>query len=213
MNHEKIFIKLNQLLVAHEPKELTSSWILKHAPQAYRYIYKHFRDQYGRIEWDLVTRRLERCFHARWKMPTKNQKKVDLDTEFTNFYSTHKNKLYVFITRQNPDDKYLRDTIAIGLARLAQRGHERAGEELLSLMRLTVDDWIEVDPRIARWRGYEELIMPLLERCIRGYRYSGTFVGYVRRTLECAGRGLIPLEAFSINQTTEDGKELAGWMI
>ena len=137
-------------------------------------------------------------------MPTKNQRKNDQDVEFNDFYARHQSQLYAFIAQQNSEDKQMQDTIAIKLVRIAQGGHEKARTELISLMQLTIDNWIENDVRIARWRGYEENIPSLIERCIRGYRYSGTFIGYVYRTLEYSGRDLLPLEAYSLNESRRE---------
>jgi len=39
-----------------------------------------------------------------------------------------------------------------------------------------------------------------IDRCIRCYRYSGSFIVYLRRTLEYSGRALRPLEAFSLDE-------------
>ncbi len=44
-----------------------------------------------------------------------------------------------------------------------------------------------------------------LDRCIRRYRYSGSFLNYVFRTLQYAGRGFRPLYAFSLHDPVAFG--------
>ena len=39
----------------------------------------------------------------------------------------------------------------------------------------------------------------LLEGCIFRYRYSGTFIGFLYRTLQLSALALEPLEAFSLD--------------
>jgi hypothetical protein len=72
-----------------------------------------------------------------------------------------------------------------------------ARQEIIKLLGFTIDEWIEHCPKITRWRGYDPLIRKRLEDCIRCYRYSGSFIGYVFKTLEYAGRGLRPMIAYS----------------
>jgi hypothetical protein len=85
----------------------------------------------------------------------------------------------------------MRDIIIISLVRIAQKGNVIAKEEIIKLVRFTIDDWIERCPTLSSWKGYESLISKRIEGCIRCYRYSGTFIGYLFKTLEYAGRGLI----------------------
>ena len=66
-----------------------------------------------------------------------------------------------------------------------------AKEEIIKLVKFTIDDWIERCPTLSSWEGYESLILNRIQGCIRCYRYSGTFIGYLFKTLEYAGRGLI----------------------
>jgi hypothetical protein len=71
-----------------------------------------------------------------------------------------------------------------------------AKKEIIRLVRFTIDEWIEHNPKISRWQGYEHLIQKRIEDCIRCYRYSGSFMGYLFKTLEYAGRGLKPTIAY-----------------
>ena len=114
-------------------------------------------------------------------------------------------KLYVFISPQDRSDRHIRDSISIKLVRLAQRGNELAKQELMELISYTIDDWIDHHLFLARWRGYEVEIRTQVERCIRRYRYSGSFLRYIFRTLEYAGRGIRPLQAYSFDEPIFDG--------
>jgi hypothetical protein len=46
---------------------------------------------------------------------------------------------------------------------------------------------------LQKWQGHPHLLRPLLQDCIRRYRYTGSFPGYVFKTLLYASRGLPPL--------------------
>jgi len=54
-------------------------------------------------------------------------------------------------------------------------------------------------------QGYEEEIQKQLEGCIRRYRYTGSFLNYVFRILEYAGRGIRPFYAYSLDEPIFDG--------
>ena len=84
--------------------------------------------------------------------------------------------------------------------RLAQRGNESAKQELMKLLAFTIDDWIDRYCFLSRWRGYEAEIRTQVERCIRRYRYSGSFLRYLFRTLECAGRGIRPILDYPLDE-------------
>jgi hypothetical protein len=95
----------------------------------------------------------------------------------------------------------MRDIISIALVRIAQKGNIIAKEEVIKLVRFTIDDWIERYPALSSWEGYESLIPKRVEGCIKRYRYSGTFIGYLFKTLEYAGRGLLPTNEYSQNDS------------
>jgi hypothetical protein len=50
------------------------------------------------------------------------------------------------------------------------------------------------------------MIQDRIEVCIRRYRYSGSFIAYLFKTLELAGRGLRPIIAFSLDDHGYPGK-------
>ena len=56
----------------------------------------------------------------------------------------------------------------------------------MRLLAFTIDDWIDRYWFLSRWRGYDAEIRTRVERCIRRYRYSGSFLRYIFRTLEYA---------------------------
>jgi hypothetical protein len=105
----------------------------------------------------------------------------------------------VFIAPSSKHDRRTRDIIAISFVRLAQKGNVLARQELLGLIKFTIDHWIERYSFLSRWRGHEDEIQDQLEACIRRYRYTGSFVNYVFRTLECAGRGIRPAQMLSVD--------------
>jgi hypothetical protein len=102
-------------------------------------------------------------------------------------------------------DRRNADLISIALVRLAQRGNESAKEELTELLAFMIEDWIDRFGFLSRWQGYEAETRTQVERCIRRYRYSGSFLRYLFRTLEYAGRGIRPLQAHSLDEPAFEG--------
>lgn len=82
-----------------------------------------------------------------------------------------------------------------------------AKQEIIKLVRFTIDEWIEHCPKISRWKGYEYLIKKRIEGCIRCYRYSGSFMGYLFKTLEYAGKGLRPITEYSLDEPLYSGQK------
>ena len=70
----------------------------------------------------------------------------------------------------------------------------------MKLVGYTIADWTDRYCFLSRWRGYEAEIQTQVERCIRRYCYSGSFLRYLFRTLEYAGRGIRPLQAYSLDE-------------
>jgi uncharacterized protein YlxP (DUF503 family) len=116
----------------------------------------------------------------------------------------YRTKLYVFVSPQNQSDRRTREIIGITMVRMAQGGNESAKQKLTKLLAFTIDDWIERHWFLSRWRGYAADIRVQVERCIRRYRYSGSFLRYLFRTLEYAGRGIRPLAAYSLDEPIFD---------
>jgi len=91
----------------------------------------------------------------------------------------------------------MQDIISVALVRIAQKGNIIAKEEIIKLVRFTIDEWIKSRPTLSSWEGYESLLENRIEGCIRCYRYSGTFIGYLFKTLEYAGKGLRSMIEYS----------------
>ena len=198
---------LNELLSKKRPRTFNSSWILRHAPECYRFIQNNIRTQFGSIDWDRVTSCLDSRHQRLWKparqrhcAPYSDAKEVELVLD------QYRGKLHVFIVCTSPNDIRMRDSISITLVRLAQCGNLLAKQELMELLRYTIDEWIDNDPLLSRWRGYEDEVQRQVEGCICRYRYTGSFMRYLYRTLECAGRGLRPLHAYSLDEPLPDGE-------
>jgi hypothetical protein len=185
-------ITLNKTLKEKRPETFNSSWVLRHAPHVYRFIQKNVRADVGGIDWDRITRAIDRRFQKKWRPSYRNTKKTyRKKAEIEIVFQKYHDKLYVFISPQDRGDETIRDQISIALVRIAQKGNVLAKEEIIKLVRFTIDQWIETRSTLSSWEGYESLIPLRIETCIRCYRYSGTFIGYLLKTLEYAGRGLI----------------------
>ena len=126
-------------------------------------------------------------------MRTRNNRlQYEDHAEVEAIFKKYHDKMYVFIAPSGKHDRRTRDIIGISFVRLAQQGNSLARQELIALIKFTIDNWIERYSFLSRWRGYEDEVQTQLEACIRRYRYTGSFVNYVFRTLECAGRGISP---------------------
>ena len=195
---------INDLLVKEDPDTFSGSWILKQSPHCYRFIWKNVRTDYGTVDWDRVTRALEWKFQRRWTPMRRVRSHVPYknDGEVKTVLGEYRAKLYVFVSPQSQADRRIRDIIGIKLVRLAQCGNESAKRELLSLLDFTIDNWLDQYCFLSRWRGYDAEIRKQVELCIRRYRYSGSFIRYLFRTLEYAGRGIRPLLAYSLDEAT-----------
>jgi hypothetical protein len=189
---------INKLLKEKRPDTFNSTWIRKHAPHVYRFVQKNVRSEIGTIDWDRVTRSLDRKLQRKWNTTSRNRKISYRKTaEVGLVLNKYHDKLYIFLSPANKNDEYLRDMISISLVRIAQKGNIIAREEIIKLVRFTIDDWIVRYHTLSSWEGYEPLIQKRIEGCIRCYRYSGSFMRYLFRTLEYAGRGLRPIAEYS----------------
>src|SRR5262245_35224567 len=192
---------LNALLTRQPPAELNSSWIRARAPRCYRFFQRNVRREYGGIDWDSITSALDRKFQRLWKPSRPAQARIAYEdsNEIETILRKHPGKLYVFISPCNKYDERTADIIGISFVRLAQKGNLLAQRELCGLVKFTVDRWIERHETIARWRGHEDELQKQMEACIRRYRYTGSFLTYVFRTLEYAGRGIMPVRMCSLD--------------
>lgn len=206
MDFDSAVKTINQLLRKIQPHTFNSSWIREHAPHIYRFFQKNVRRESGGIDWDKITRALNRKFPRKWIMSRRNGTKLyRSEIEVNIILHKYNDKLYTFLTPADKDNDPIRDMISIALVRIAQKGNETAKQEIVKLVRFTIDEWIEHNPRISRWKGYEYLIQKRIEDCIRRYRYSGSFMGYLFKTLEYAGRGLRPIVVHSLDDPPYPG--------
>ncbi len=191
---------LNRLLLQNSPETFNSTWILKRAPGCYSFIRKHIRSEVGSIDWDKITYALEPKYQHLWAPRQKRSSKPYRDRrEIGLILNKYRNKLYVFVAPGDSMDLQIRDKIAVALVRVAQAGNVLARAELVDLVRYTIDGWLDSYCYMSRWRGHEDEICKQLEGCIRRYRYSGSFLRYVFRTLEYAARGIRPFFAGSLD--------------
>ncbi|MCK9420193.1 MAG: hypothetical protein M0R70_12520 [Nitrospirae bacterium] len=209
MKFESAVNTMNSLLAAKQPQTFNRAWVRVNAPCVYRFIQKEIRIESGGIDWDRITRALNPKYQKQWTgslrktvKPYRNKAEVDIVLQ------QYSDKLYTFITSENRNDEHIRDTISISLARIAQKGNITAKQEIMKLLNFTVDDWIERNPKLSGWRGYDQMIQVRLDCCIRRYRYSGSFMRYVFKTLEYAAKGLTPLIAYSLDDSAHLGRRI-----
>jgi hypothetical protein len=205
MDFVRVASILNELLSKRRPTTLNSSWILRHAPACYRFIRKWIRTEVGGIDWDQVTYILDPPFQRRWNPRGRRRPASYANAEeVALILNRYREKLYVFIAPADVYDRRLRDMISIALVRVAQNGNILARQELMKLVGYTIDDWLDDHPFLSRWRGYDEDLRAQVEGCIRRYRYTGSFIHYLHKTLEYAARGMQPPIAYSLDEVLSD---------
>lgn len=209
MNFESAVNTMNSLLAKKQPQAFNRAWVRVNTPCVYRFIQKEIRIENGGIDWDRITRALNPKYQKQWTgslrktvKPYRNKAEVDVVLQ------QYSDKLYTFIASEDRNDEHMRDTISISLVRIAQKGNITAKQEIMKLLNFTVDDWIERNPKLSGWRGYDPLILTRLDCCIRRYRYSGSFMRYVFKTLEYAAKGLKPLIAYSLDDSAHLGRRI-----
>jgi hypothetical protein len=202
MDHlQRVVTKLNKLLTQNSPRTFSSTWILRRAPDCYRIIRKHIRTELGSIDWDKLTHALEPKHQRLWTPLRKgNAKPYRNKGEIGLILNNYRNKLYVFVAPADAIDLEIRDKIAVALVRAAQAGNLLATTKVVELVGYTINGWLDSHCYISRWRGRKDEIRNQLEGCIRRYRYSGSFLRYVFRTLEYAGRGIMSLDTCSLDE-------------
>ena len=203
---------INKLLRTTQPDTFCSSWILQNAPDVYRYIQKNVRAESGGIDWDRFTRSLDRKLQRRWQTSRRGRPPEGLRGKkvVEIVLQKYQDKLYTFLAPADAHDRQIRDIISISLVRIAQHGNLAAKQEIMKLLRYTIDEWIEQYPVISRWEGLDDMVEEHIEGCIRRYRYSGSFIGYLFKTLAYAGRGLRPRVAYSLDDHLYSGEKRRG---
>jgi len=168
---------------------------------SYEFIINNVKNELSEPDWDLVVSRLDRWNQKSWMKGIK-RKTVKLyknETELSAVLSSYDDKLYTFLAHRDKEDKVICDWISIRLVRMAQQGNILAKEKITGLLKYTISQWIECSKYLSVWNGYDDLIDKYIDICIRRFRYAGSFLGYLYRTLEYAGRGLVPLKKFSLD--------------
>jgi len=184
---------LNQLLKKMQPQEFGTSWIKANSIGVYQYICENIRTEYDDVDWDKVTSCLDRSFQSRWnRTKPKKVEPYNNQSEVGTVLSAYKDKLYSFIAPIDDNDKYIRHKMIISLVRIGQKGNLSAYEELIKWITFLTDEWIDCYPQIRRWKGYSDEVEEKIKTCIRCYRYTGSFLTYLFRTLEYSARGKPP---------------------
>jgi hypothetical protein len=201
---EQVARKINFHIEKKKPPVINEKWIKVNSPASYKFIIENS------IDWDTVTISLDKSYQGKWNKCSKRKRYLEQEfykdeKELNQILNTHKEKLYTFVSRINKEDELICDRISILLVRLAQKGNTLALVEIKNLYVFIIDKWLEESKYLKRWRGYEEELTALLERCIFRYRYSGTFIGYLYRTLQLSALALEPLESYSLDDKMFDG--------
>lgn len=206
MDFDVAILNLNKILEEEQPSKISPSWIFQNSPHIYRYIWKNIRTENNEIDWDTITNSLNRSFQKCWtRYRYKKVKLYEKQSEVDLIINKYKDKLYTFLTITSENDKHTQDRMVISLVRLGQKGNVCAQEELIKWVTFITDDWIDRYPQMYRWKGYTDEIPDKIRGCIRCYRYTGSFLGYLFRTLEYSVRGKPPL--VSLNDKLFDGSK------
>jgi len=141
MDFESAVKTINRLLKEKRPVTFNSSWIRKHALNVYQYIQKNVRAEIGGIDWDRVTRALDRRFHRKWKPAYRNRSiAYSKKSEVGLILDKYRANLYAFVSPADKNDEYVRDIICVALVRIAQKGNILAKKEIMQLVRFTIDE-------------------------------------------------------------------------
>ena len=202
MNYNQAIKNLNRSLTKRNPKTFNKSWVRNCVRKSHDFLIENIKTELGDTDWDKIVRSLDHDHQKLWLKGVKCKKEVaqyEDEGEINIVLNKYKDKLYTFLIHSGDDDKIICDEISIRLVRIAQKGNLLAKQKAMSFINLLINYWID-NRNLQAWRGYDDLIEENIDRCIRRYRYSGSFIVYLRRTFEYAGRGLKPLEAFSLDE-------------
>lgn len=201
MNFDQAVRNINRSLNKKQPEKFNPQWIRNRCKISYEFVAEKIKTELDEPDWDLIVSRLERHNQKLWM---RRMKRIDVDLykdkeELNIVLDCYKNKLYTFLGQVDNDDRMICDWISIKLVRLSQKGNLLAKNKVISLLENLADQWIEFDKSLYSWKGYGELKTEHIEACIRRFRYAGSFLGYLHRTLQYAGLGLVPIEKFSLD--------------
>jgi hypothetical protein len=187
---------LNALLLLKRPKSFDPSWIECNDKALYKSLSMHVRNETGEVDWDSVTVTLEKRFQKRWYWYRKNKSVISVSYEnqgeLDNTLHIYKDKLYTALVPLDENDERMRDRIFITLIRISQKGNVLAQRKAMEWLTIIINEWIESRPGFAKWKGYPSDVVEKIQGCIRCYRYTGTFMGYVYKTFLYSARGLRP---------------------
>lgn len=201
MDIKKAVKNINRSLNKKQPEKFNPQWIKNRCRISYQFIVENIKTELDEPDWDLIISKLERHNQILWMKKIKRDRVAEYKNkkELNLILNNHKNKLYTFFGQLDKEDKQICDWISIKLVRLSQKGNLLAKEKTIELCSSLVERWIEYDKSLYSWKGYNELAIEHIEACIRRFRYAGSFLGYLHRTLQYSGLGLIPLEKFSLD--------------
>lgn len=204
MNLEKAIRNINRSLNKKRPLTFSPIWIKYRCRFSSEFIINNIKNELGEPDWDLVVSKLDRWNQKLWMKGIKRKtvKLYENETELSAVLSSYDDKLYTFLAHRDKEDKAICDWISIRLVRVAQQGNVLAKEKITSLLKHTIGQWIEHNKYLSVWNGYDDLIDKYIDTCVRRFRYAGSFLGYLYRTLEYAGRGLVPLKKFSLDDVS-----------
>jgi hypothetical protein len=194
MDFDVAILNLNKILEEKQPSNFSPSWIYTNNPKSYRYFRKNIITENGSIDWDKITSSLDRSFQNKWvRYRYKQSKPYEKQSEVDLVLTKYKDKLYMFICILKKEDRIFQDRMIVSLVRLGQKGNIIAQQEVVKWVSYIVDDWIDKYRQIHKWKGYRDEVDDKIRSCIRCYRYTGSFLGYLFRTLEYSARGKPPI--------------------
>jgi hypothetical protein len=200
---------LGELLKEKEPAKFSSSWIFQHIPSVYQFVRENFRTETGDIDWDVITEPLPRKFSKRWtRYRRKPAKPYEDQSELELVLVKHRSKLYTFIAPQDENDRKIRHRIIVTLVRIAQKGNTLAEQELLEMVSYMTDEWSDKYPQLWKWRGHTDEVRGKIKGCIRCYKYTGSFIGYLFKTLGYSARGIPPEVSLDDHVGTDGARKI-----
>lgn len=198
---------LNTVLKQKQPTAFDPLWIEHHVEDLYKYLSRYVQTETGAVDWDSVTITLDRRFQKRWYWyrPKKTLAAIAYENkeELDSILIKYQDKLYTLFVPLDEQDEKIRDQIFIRLVRIAQNGNVLAQKQIIEWLTIIITEWIEKLTDIAKWKGYPDDIIKRIQGCIRCYRYTGTFMGYVYRTFQYSARGLC--STYSLNDRVGKG--------
>lgn len=201
MNFNQAVININRSLNKKQPDKFNPQLIKNRCKISYEFVVKNINTEFGDPDWDLIVSRLERCNQRLWmrRMKKADVKLYEDQEELNIILNFYKDKIYTFLGQIDENDRIICDWVSIRLVRLSQKGNLLARKKIVSLLENLVDQWFEFDKSLYNWKGHNELKTEHIEACIRRFRYAGSFLGYLHRTLQCIGMELVPIEKFSLD--------------